>query len=104
MYSPVWWTPDFLTQFKARRGYDFDEYLPFIFNGENTWGTISAPYGERTYLGAGSDGGEGANNDYRSTLTELNQRYIAHMEDWTHGLNLQFSNQPAYNLPLDLVG
>lgn len=103
MYAPAFWTPDFLAEFKARRKYDLTKYLPVLFNGDNTWGQILPPYGNRTFTGAGTDGGQGVNDDYRTTLTELNQRYIQHMQDWSHQKGLEFSNQPAYNLPLDMV-
>lgn len=104
MIAAAWWTPDFLYEFKARRGYDFTKYLPFIYNGENSWGQIVPTYINRTLLGVGTDGGQRINDDYRTTLNELYQRYIGHMQDWSHKKGLKFSNQPAYNLPLDMVG
>ncbi|KAH7403781.1 hypothetical protein BKA64DRAFT_777464 [Cadophora sp. MPI-SDFR-AT-0126] len=103
MYAPAFWTPDFLAEFRARRKYDLTKYLPVLFNGDNVWGQILPPYGNRTYIGGGSDGGQGVNDDYRTTLTELNQRYIQHMQDWSHQKGLEFSNQPAYNLPIDMA-
>jgi hypothetical protein len=103
MIAAAWWTPDFLAEFKARRGYDFAKYLPFIYNGENYWGQLVPTYINRTLLGAGTDGGQSVNDDYRTTLNELYQRYIGHMQDWSHRKGLKFSNQPAYNLPLDMV-
>ncbi|KAM3082308.1 hypothetical protein ACMFMG_004752 [Clarireedia jacksonii] len=103
MIATAWWTPDFLHEFETRRGYDLTKYLPFIYNGENTWGQLVPPYVNRTLLGIGTDGGQGINDDYRATLNELYQRYIGHMQDWSHKKGLKFSNQPAYNLPLDMA-
>ncbi|PVH75254.1 hypothetical protein DL98DRAFT_602280, partial [Cadophora sp. DSE1049] len=103
MIAAAWWTPDFLSEFKARRGYDFTKYLPFIYNGENYWGQLVPTYINRTILGAGTDGGQRVNDDYRTTLNDLYQRYLEHMQDWSHSRGLKFSNQPAYGLPLDMA-
>ncbi|KAH8679546.1 hypothetical protein BGZ60DRAFT_554003 [Tricladium varicosporioides] len=103
MIAAAWWTPEFLSEFKARRGYDLTKYLPFLYNGENTWGQAIPPYLNRTLLGVGTDGGQSVNDDYRATLNELHQKYLGHMQDWSHSKGLKFSNQPAYNLPLDMA-
>lgn len=103
MYAPAHWTPNLLAHFESKRGYDLTKYLPVIFNGENTWGRFSAPYGNQTFLGAATDGGLAVNDDYRTTLTELNRDYIKGIRDWAKGKGLEFSNQPSYNLPLDMV-
>jgi hypothetical protein len=103
MYAPAHWTPDLLSHFKSRRNYDLTKYLPVIFNGENTWSRFSAPYGNQTYLGAGTDGGLAVNDDFRKTLTELNQNYVKGIRNWVRKKGLEFSIQPSYNLPLDMV-
>ena len=90
MVATAWWAPDFLSEFKARRGYDFIKYLSFIYNGENYWGQLVPTYLNRTLLGAGTDGGQSVNNDYRTTFNELYQRYVGHMQDWPHSRGLKF--------------
>ncbi len=74
------WTPDFLAQFRKRRGYDLTPKLPAL---------------------AGDIGPEtGAiRNDWGRTLTELcNERYLAPLADWAHKHRTLLRSQ-TYGVP-----
>ncbi|KAH2065611.1 hypothetical protein KXW21_006105 [Aspergillus fumigatus] len=42
--------------------------------------------------------------DYRRTLNAGYQDYMTHFSQWTHRIGIQYSHQPAYNLPLEMLG
>lgn len=78
------WTPDFLEQFKQRRGYDLKPYLPALI----------ADVGPKTYE---------IRRDWGMTLTELyNERFLQPLHDWSRRnktlLRVQNYGVPAVNL------
>ncbi len=74
------WTPDFLEQFRKRRGYDLKPYLPALI----------ADVGPKT--GA-------IRHDWGMTLTELlEERFITPMRDWAHRNHTLFRLQ-GYGIP-----
>lgn len=78
------WTPDFLDEFKARRGYDLKPYLPALI----------ADIGPKTYE---------IRRDWGKTLTELyNERFLQPLHDWAKRnntlLRVQNYGLPAVNL------
>jgi hypothetical protein len=58
-------------------------------------------YNEMYTLGNQKD--SACNADYRRTLNAGYQDYIAHFSQWTNRIGIRYSNQPAYNLPLEMV-
>jgi len=74
------WTPDLLSEFQKRRGYDLTPYLPALI------GDI----GEKT----GS-----VRRDWGRTLTELaEERYLTPIAEWAHRHNTKFRSQ-TYGMP-----
>jgi hypothetical protein len=74
------WTPDFLTEFQKRRGYDLRPWLPALSND------VGAKTKDIRY-------------DWGRTITELfNDRFIAPMQQWAKSNKTQFRIQ-AYGTP-----
>ena len=65
-YYGATWTPEFLSEFSQRRGYDLLRELPAFF------GTADSDRAGRVRF------------DYRQTLAELHQAYVKRWTDWSH--------------------
>ncbi|MEI6588782.1 MAG: glycosyl hydrolase [Verrucomicrobiota bacterium] len=65
-YYGATWTPDFLSEFSARRGYDLLTELPAFF------GTADTARAARVRF------------DYRQTLADLHHEYVKRWTDWSH--------------------
>jgi hypothetical protein len=78
------WAPDFLEQFRQRRGYDLREELPAL-----------AGDGDR-------DRSARVQHDFRETLSDLHIAYIGSWTAWAHGRNCLTRNQ-AHGSPANLV-
>ncbi|GME45067.1 hypothetical protein GTA08_BOTSDO10482 [Neofusicoccum parvum] len=102
MVSSLWWTPDFVANFNRSRGYDITPCLPYLITPANYWNGAAVPYGE-AFAAENATFGDKCNQDYRTTLNEGYQEYLAAFETWAHGLGVEYSAQPAYNLPLDML-
>lgn len=102
MVSSLWWTPDFFANFNRSRGYDITPCLPYLITPGNYWNGAVVPYGE-AFAAENATFGDKCNQDYRTTLNEGYQEYLAAFETWAHGLGVEYSAQPAYNLPLNMV-
>lgn len=104
MQAALFWTPTLANRFEARRGYSVIKYLPLLFTASNSWSSSIAPYTDTlTYGGANVTDQQLVLDDYRLTLTEGYQEYLQHFVEWARSLNVKYSAQTAYNLPLDLV-
>src|SRR4029077_9232295 len=74
------WAPNFLDEFRKRRGYDLTPYMP----------ALAGDIGERT--GA-------VRHDWARTLTELlDQHYLAPLAEWAHSHNTKLRSQ-TYGTP-----
>ncbi len=102
MMATLWWTPDFLSRFEKARGYSAVKYLPVFFQAKNMWNSYGEPYDTSYVLDGPSDGAKYA-EDYRLTLSEGYQDYLAYFQQWAAGRGLDHSAQPAYNMPLDMA-
>lgn len=105
MSSALWWSHEFLERFEASRGYNPRKYLPLMFHQSNTLRAEYRPY-NNTYMLNDDLELSGQNKylqDYRLTLNEGYREYLATIEEWAQSLSMEFSVQPAYNLPLDMV-
>ncbi|KAF2994986.1 hypothetical protein E8E13_003871 [Curvularia kusanoi] len=97
------WTPGLLARFKASYGYDMTSYLPVIFSSLNTWGGFAPPYAEAFFFNDDSAETQRLYSlDYQRVLNDGYQDYIAQFQDWTKSIGIRYSNQPAYNLPLQM--
>lgn len=80
------------------------KYLPLLYVADNQWAQIFPSYFEiYSYGNYTSDGTSVYDLDYRDVLNEGYQEYVQHFRDWAHSQGFNYSNQPAYNLPLDMV-
>lgn len=102
--ATLWWTPGFLEKFEKSRGYSLAPFLPLLYVASNQWsGEQLGRLNEYVYGNYTADGTSLHNLDYRVVLDEGYQDYIRYYSDWAHSMNMGYSNQPAYNLPLDMV-
>ncbi|KAH7176035.1 hypothetical protein EDB81DRAFT_897022, partial [Dactylonectria macrodidyma] len=102
MQSALWWTHGFSEQFHALRGYDIRPCLPFLIRRDTFWAAQTLPYGE-SFESQNSTIAERCNDDYRITLQHGYEEYIRANAEWARSKGLEYSNQPAYNLPLNML-
>ncbi|KAB2569280.1 hypothetical protein DBV05_g12046 [Lasiodiplodia theobromae] len=102
MVSSLWWTPELPSRFNESRGYDITLCLPYLITAANYWNGAVLPYGEG-FVAENATFGDKCNEDYRTTLNEGYQEYLAAYVNWAHGLGVGYSAQPAYNLPLNML-
>ncbi len=83
-YYGATWTADFFAQFAARRGYDLRTQLPALA-GDGPADTVAR-----------------VKYDYRVTIAELHEAYMARWTEWahTHG---ELSRDQAHGAPCNLV-
>jgi hypothetical protein len=87
----LFWTPDFLTEFRSRRGYELRRYLP--------------AFAVRSFSFPGG-AGERIRHDYAQTLTELwVENHVVPTRRWAnrHGLKAAGRATGAGDIPLDVV-
>jgi hypothetical protein len=102
--AALYWTPGLLEQFEKVCGYSLLPYLPLLFSPSNTWNGILPVYDEVYGLGNDTEIGTGvAQLDYRKILNDGYQHYLTHFLNWSHSIGVEYSTQPAYNLPLQMV-
>ncbi|OJD32230.1 uncharacterized protein BKCO1_4000073 [Diplodia corticola] len=102
MFSALLWTPELPSMFNQSRGYDITLCLPYLITPANYWNSEALPYGEG-FVDENTTFGDKCNEDYRTTLNEGYQEYLAVYVNWSHGLGVEYSAQPAYNLPLNML-
>jgi len=79
------WTPDFLTEFRNRRGYDLSPYIRYLVSNEE------------------SDIAGRIKSDYRETLSDLIlNRFTQDFTGWAHSKNSKNTNQ-AHGSPANLL-
>ncbi|KAL9109497.1 MAG: hypothetical protein Q9227_005832 [Pyrenula ochraceoflavens] len=97
----VYWTKNFSNLFSADHDYSISKWLPILFhrNGHakqsnpSVWFVTDEP-----------DSGDSHIADYRATLAIQYQAYLNGLNSWTRNyLNLHFSSQISYNLPMDML-
>ena len=77
------WTADFFAQFSQRRGYDLRTQLPAFFGEGDAQTSARVKY------------------DYRQTLAELHQAYIARWTEWSHAHG-SLTREQAHGSPTNL--
>ncbi|KAK2728329.1 hypothetical protein CKAH01_11126, partial [Colletotrichum kahawae] len=103
MDTALWWTHDFADSFRTQRGYDIATCLPFLIQRENYWAAQNLPYGESFLSQDNNTLGSRCNDDYRLALQHGYEEYIRATSEWAHEGGLEYSNQSAYNLPLNML-
>lgn len=103
--ASLYWTPGLLDRLRETLGYDFEPFLPLIFSPSNTFGGRGTPIYNETYgFGTDEDVTDSPYNlDYRNVLNDGYQDYLTHFVEWAHSRGPEYSAQPAYNLPLQMV-
>jgi len=107
--AALYWTPSFANRFQATNNYSILPYLPLLFNGMNGWGHDLVPYpagggdGRYEFTSEAALQTDGYQLDYRNILNDGYKDYNIHLRDWAHSRGFEYSTQPAYNLPLDMV-
>ncbi|KAK5033113.1 hypothetical protein LTR13_007078 [Exophiala sideris] len=97
----VYWTQNFSSLFQADHGYSLNKWLPILFS-ENGHAKESNP--PIWWITDAPDNGEGRRADYRETLAKQYQAYLSTLNVWAQEfLDLQFSCQISYNLPMDML-
>lgn len=94
-FFPLLWTPDFLSEFRSRRGYELRRYLPALAMSSGEF-AFSFPAGA----------GERIRHDYAQTLTELwVDNHVIPTRRWAnrHGLEASGRAFGADELPIDVV-
>lgn len=96
----LFWSDDFLAEFRRRRGYDLLPYLPIL-----KLQTYQAPFGEYTdipqYEMSGI--GEQVRKDYRQTVSDLMaERFYQKFNKWARAHNL-LSRTQAHGAPVDVL-
>ncbi|KAL1649437.1 hypothetical protein SLS58_001492 [Diplodia intermedia] len=76
MVSSLWWTPELPSMFNESRGYDITLCLPYLITAANYWNGAVLPYGEG-FVAENATFGDKCNEDYRTTLNEGYQDYLA---------------------------
>ncbi|KAI0533554.1 hypothetical protein GGR58DRAFT_109359 [Xylaria digitata] len=102
MNAALWWTTGFAELFRASRGYEINTCLPFLIKKDTYWAALTVPYGE-AFVSPNRTLAEGCNDDYRIVLQEAYNKYLEASVEWSHAKGIEYSNQPAYNLPLNLL-
>ncbi|KAI1609048.1 hypothetical protein EDD36DRAFT_499381 [Exophiala viscosa] len=97
----VYWTQNFSSLFEADHGYSLNKWLPILFS-ENGHAKESDP--PIWWITDAPDNGESRRADYRETLAKQYQAYLSTLNVWAEQyLDLQFSSQISYNLPMDML-
>jgi hypothetical protein len=101
LFQDLPWTEDFLTEFKARRGYDLTPYLPLILQPGwmQAWGEHYSP----PYFETGDAVAERVRADYRQTVSDLMlARFVGPFVAWNHAHGLKAKFQ-AHGGALDIL-
>ncbi|MCP1472116.1 hypothetical protein J3E64_003831 [Sphingobium sp. OAS761] len=102
LMQDIHWGPEFLDQFRKRRGYDLTPYLPFILQPGwmQAWDERYSP----PYFNAKSgDLADRVRADYRRTLSEsLMTGFVKPFVDWNHSHGMLAKLQ-AHGGPFDII-
>ncbi|RAH44977.1 uncharacterized protein BO95DRAFT_391087 [Aspergillus brunneoviolaceus CBS 621.78] len=101
--SNISWTPSLPKVFYDKYGYDLKRYLPLFVFGNNNIGIQTAAPGSIQCLLDTPDQGKGYVNDFRGAVMKGYQAYVEHYTNWTNAMNLQYSSQVGYNIPVDVL-
>jgi hypothetical protein len=97
--ADIYWTDNFLEEFRKRRGYDLTPSLPFI--GTPGRGDIYPPYRSAPWFDG--SGAERIRRDYWQTVSDLwIDNFFAPLVDWLHSRGLMARVQ-AHGAPVDLL-
>jgi len=97
--SEIYWTDDFLQEFRNRRGYDLTRWLPFI--GIPGRGDVYPPYVSAPWFDG--PGAERVRKDYWQTVSDLwIDNFFTPLSDFVHRHGL-IARVQAHGAPVDLL-
>jgi len=99
-----YWTKDFFAEFKKRRGYDVQPYLPacYVPNRDNQFTYVVVMNEKPCYDFPGGDG-DRIRHDWEETISDLfAERYCAGIANLAHEHGMQHRIQ-AYGIRVDLL-
>lgn len=97
------WTPDFLAEFRHRRGYSLVPYLPALAYREGEGPTFTPSIPGFTFDGADATVGHRITRDVEQTLSDLYlEDHVEPIKRLAHSLGLEYRAQP-YGEPIDLA-
>jgi hypothetical protein len=97
--AEIYWTDNFLDEFRKRRGYELTPWLPFIETPGR--GDIYPPYRSAPWFD--SPGAEHVRQDYWQTVSDLwIDNFFAPLVNWLHARGLMARVQ-AHGAPVDLL-
>lgn len=102
MNAGVWWTTGLEDKFFDNLGYDIRPCLPLLLIQDNSWAQQVVPYGEE-FRSINQTVSDKCVDDYRLILQQGYEEYVNTHKAWARRMGLEYSNQPAYNLPLSAV-
>jgi hypothetical protein len=101
--TELFWTNDFLTEFRARRGYDLQPFLPILFRPYQDDSYLSHVYPNAAPRYEVRGTGPRVRHDYNQTVSELmTERFFATVGKWgsDHGVT---TRTEAFGAPVDLI-
>ncbi|KAF2177633.1 hypothetical protein K469DRAFT_644095 [Zopfia rhizophila CBS 207.26] len=97
----VYWTKNLSTVFEADHKYSVNKWLPILFHRNGKYKQSNPGV---WYVTDEPDHGNSHIADYRATLASQYQIYESELNKWAQSyLQLQFSAQLSYNLPMDML-
>ncbi|KAI5919751.1 hypothetical protein F4810DRAFT_465504 [Camillea tinctor] len=103
MQAALPWTSDLPSRFELIHGYRINKYLPILFHATNSWGGLLSPYNVTYTLGEYEIDGGPYVQDYKTALGQGYLEYLEHYKNWTSSKSFKLSNQPGYNMPIDMT-
>jgi hypothetical protein len=98
--AQLYWTDELAKRFQKDHGYNISLALPVLHGGKRPFGGANTP--KQVYDYGSSYNAERFRNDYKQTLTNLYLEYGKKLAEYARSIGLKYSDQPAYNFPLDV--
>jgi len=98
--AQLYWTQGLSQRFQQDHNYSIHLALPVLFGGKRPFSGANTP--SQVYDYNTSFDSERFRNDFKQTLTNAYLDYGKHLTDYARTIGLKYSDQPAYNFPLDV--
>ncbi|KLU89722.1 hypothetical protein MAPG_08691 [Magnaporthiopsis poae ATCC 64411] len=102
--SNISWSKSMAARFQKVNGYRIEPFLPLLTFEQNNLAIQTASPGPFQCVLDSPDQGAGYVHDFHAALVDGYREYLDTLTSWSHDtLKTQFSAQPGYNLPLDML-
>ena len=98
--AQLYWTEGLAARFQQDHNYSIRLALPVLFGGKRPFGGANTP--SQVYDYNVTFDSERFRNDFKQTLTNAYLDYGKHLTEYARTIGLKYSDQPAYNFPLDV--